>query len=244
MRFRPVLLALAIAAPLAVGPAGAQVPDEFTNLKVLPKDIGKQELLDIMKGFTAALGVRCSACHVQEVPGDFSTFDWASDEKDEKDIARGMMRMVKDLNAKTLPQITGENDSAVSCVTCHKGLAHPRTLAADLIGVAEKDGAEAAVARYRDLRKEYYGSGSFDFRPTSLDEVTRTLAEKGDTAGARRMAELNLELDPDHVIARLQLAQIELGDGNTDAARALVEKVLEQDPENRAAQRMQQQLKK
>ena len=32
----------------------AQVPDQYTNLKVLPKDIGKRELLGTMKSFARA----------------------------------------------------------------------------------------------------------------------------------------------------------------------------------------------
>lgn len=39
-------------------------PDAFTNLQVLPKDITQSELIDLMAGFTRALGVRCTHCHV------------------------------------------------------------------------------------------------------------------------------------------------------------------------------------
>jgi len=35
-----------------------QFPDKFTNLKVLPKDVSKQELQLSMRGFGFALGVR------------------------------------------------------------------------------------------------------------------------------------------------------------------------------------------
>jgi tetratricopeptide (TPR) repeat protein len=43
-----------------------QIPDKFTNLQVLPKDLGKRELLETMKNFTRALGVRCQFCHIGE----------------------------------------------------------------------------------------------------------------------------------------------------------------------------------
>ena len=49
---------------LMTAPLCAQVPDEFTNLKVLDKDIGKQDLIGIMKGWAGGLGVRCNHCHV------------------------------------------------------------------------------------------------------------------------------------------------------------------------------------
>jgi thioredoxin reductase len=47
-------------------PVPGQIPDKFTNLKVLPKDISKQELQSTMRGFAFALGVRCEHCHVEE----------------------------------------------------------------------------------------------------------------------------------------------------------------------------------
>ncbi|HXV14001.1 MAG TPA: c-type cytochrome, partial [Candidatus Krumholzibacteria bacterium] len=61
----PRLLAVVMvfaAAWIAV-PAPAQIPDTFTNLKVLPKDIQKAELVGIMRGFSMALNVRCTHCH-------------------------------------------------------------------------------------------------------------------------------------------------------------------------------------
>ena len=57
-RFTFAACALAVLVLLSA-PLGAQIPDEFTNLKILDKDIGKQQLLGIMKGFSGALGVRC-----------------------------------------------------------------------------------------------------------------------------------------------------------------------------------------
>ena len=51
------------------GPAAAQIPDEFTNLKVLPGDIGKRELVNTMRGFAGALGVRWTQCHPGPAPG-------------------------------------------------------------------------------------------------------------------------------------------------------------------------------
>ena len=42
----------------------SQIPDEFKNLRVLPEDIAKPELMDAMRHFSFALGVRCQHCHV------------------------------------------------------------------------------------------------------------------------------------------------------------------------------------
>jgi len=61
----------ALGALLTASPARAEIPDEFTNLEVLPEDITRGELVSIMRGFAGALGVRCNHCHVGEDPSDF-----------------------------------------------------------------------------------------------------------------------------------------------------------------------------
>src|SRR5437867_5354710 len=174
---------IGIALVLQGGSASAQIPDKFTNLKVLPKNISKDELLTTMRGFSMGLGVRCDHCHFfQEATrhGDF-----ASDEKKEKDIARGMMMMVKEINGKLVPRTGVENPVQVRCVTCHHGVAHPQTLADVLKGAVEKDGIAAAQPKYKELREKYYGSGAYDFRPASLNAVAEWLAhDRKDLDGA------------------------------------------------------------
>ncbi len=88
------IAALVLAAPLA-----AQLPDSFENLEVLPKDIGQRELIEVMKGFSGALGVRCQHCHVGEEGKPLSDFDFVSDERPAKDAARVMMRMTEKINS-------------------------------------------------------------------------------------------------------------------------------------------------
>ena len=112
------------AAPPANAPAFANPPHK--NLKVLPQDIPGPQLLGTMKFFAQSLGVRCTFCHVGTEGQPLSTFDFASDAKPNKNVARGMIRMVKELNTN-LPMITGEADSKVTCFTCHRGAQHPAT---------------------------------------------------------------------------------------------------------------------
>ncbi|MCB1181947.1 c-type cytochrome [bacterium] len=243
-RFATHLVRGLCAAVLLAGVAGAAVPDEFTNLKVLPAETGKQELLDIMKKFTADLGMRCSDCHVQKVPGDFDSFDWASDELRNKEKARGMMRMVGRLNGELLPEAAGGHADGITCYTCHRGLHEPRTMEQEMLRTAHKSGIEAAEARYRELREQYYGSGSYDFGSNPLFAVANTMAESDDLDGARAMAKLNIEMNPDDTKAHLQLAQIELAAGNREEAGRVVREVLAKDPENRHAKRMQMELAK
>lgn len=62
--------------------SSAQVPTEFKNLRLIPSDIESRELIDVMKNFTMALGVRCEFCYVGEAGASLSTFDFASDAKE------------------------------------------------------------------------------------------------------------------------------------------------------------------
>lgn len=131
---RSWLVAAAVAlsaAVMAPGPAQAQLPDEFTNLQVLPKDISKQELVGTMKGFAIGLGVRCWYCHKGE-GDDFSTFDFASDDKKTKQAARLMLGMVLTINSEFVSKVPHEETGgeqgehvSVKCMTCHRGKPKP-----------------------------------------------------------------------------------------------------------------------
>jgi len=96
----------------------------FKNLKVFPKDISRADLLANMKLFSQSLGVRCTYCHVGEEGKPLSTFDFASDAKEHKVIARDMLRMAHRLNTD-LPGITGDPSARISCFTCHRGSEKP-----------------------------------------------------------------------------------------------------------------------
>jgi hypothetical protein len=95
-------------APEKKGP----MPDP-TNLKVL-KVTTRAEVVQIMRTFTAGLGVQCNFCHVQ---GNF-----ASDENPKKEIARHMLEMSHDINSK-FP----DGKMHVTCYTCHRGETEPKT---------------------------------------------------------------------------------------------------------------------
>ena len=106
--------------------AAQQTPPPPQNLKVLPKDIARPALTAIMRGYTAALGVQCNHCHVED------NTKRASDENPKKDIARKMIKMTMDINATYLQ---GVGDPAlpdqpkVTCYTCHRGAVKPLTAA-------------------------------------------------------------------------------------------------------------------
>jgi Photosynthetic reaction centre cytochrome C subunit len=121
-------IAYAQNSPLAAQPA--QPPfalPPYKNLKVFPKDVSRADLRSNMKFFAQSLGVRCTYCHVGEEGKPLSTFDFASDAKDHKNIARDMIRLADRLNSKDLPDATGLPDAKVTCFPCHRGSTKPAT---------------------------------------------------------------------------------------------------------------------
>src|SRR5688572_29248204 len=93
-------LALATALVLAAAPARAagQIPEKFENLQYFPKDIARDSLVQTMRGFSFALGVRCQYCHAGGDGVSFQGVNFASDDKPTKRNARFMLRMVDSLN--------------------------------------------------------------------------------------------------------------------------------------------------
>lgn len=109
-------------------------PGKLENLMMFPRDIEVKQLLDAMKSFSKALGVRCWHCHVGQEGQDLSEFDFISDTKAEKQIARTMMRMTRAIRQDTMPEVArimreigghDNADPAVNCYTCHRGKTHP-----------------------------------------------------------------------------------------------------------------------
>jgi hypothetical protein len=82
-------------------PKPPNIPDTFTNLKVLPSTITKPELVTLMKQFSITFKVRCSYCH--EVSDDLSEGSFASDNKTTKLEARKLVRLIHE-STTTLQQ--------------------------------------------------------------------------------------------------------------------------------------------
>ena len=233
--FALVLFALIV----SIGPAAAQIPDEFTNLKVLPKDIGRDDMVSLMRDFSSALGVRCKFCHLGESEDSLEGYDFASDEPKHKQIARGMMQMTSELNGKLLPQTGLRSPAPVRCVTCHHGLAEPQTIDRLLMEVIEEDGVDAAAERYKTLREEYYGTGAYNFGPGPMNSLVETLAEdKQDVKSALVMMKLHVETNADSVVGHLMLARLYMASNEHRLAVQSVSRALELEPDNPHAQRM------
>lgn len=215
--------------------ASAQIPDTFTNLEVLPKDIPKQELVGIMRAFSSSLGVRCTHCHVGENPADLSTVDFASDAKDTKKVAREMMKMTGEVNsilARSIGSMRPE-PLQVRCVTCHHGLPRPETLEQVLTASLALAGPDSTVAKYRRLRTEYYGAAAYDFGEWSLIAIAEKVAKDPASAdGALALLNTNLEFHPESAGTYARIAETWLIKGDREAALKNFDRALWLAPED------------
>lgn len=224
-----LLTATILAAP---GASSAQWPPEsLTNLQVLPKDTPVRELTMTMRDFAFALGVQCTHCHVGEDSNDLSSIDFRSDDKLAKRQAREMIRMVRRLNEEALPALPERSDPpvVVACRTCHRGLERPVDIRDLLAETFEREGVEVAIARYRELREEYYGSDAYDFRHFVLANVAERVADR-DPDGAIRLLELNGELFPTSGQTFATMAKIYRDKGDVDSAIRALERAVAADP--------------
>jgi cytochrome c peroxidase len=132
MHREQLLLAAGCAAFLAaVGtaqptPAPGPLTPPYKNLQVLSKDITQAQLMQNMKFFAQSLGVRCVHCHVGQEGQPLSTFDFASDAKRTKLVARRMLAMVHRINEQDFG-VKEFKDVKVTCYTCHRGSTEPLT---------------------------------------------------------------------------------------------------------------------
>ena len=94
------------------------------NLQVLPKDMTRQQVTQLMRTFTAALNVECDHCHVG------TQQERAKDDNPKKGIARKMIQMTDAINKDLLKGIgdpAPAGAAKVTCFTCHRGAIKPLT---------------------------------------------------------------------------------------------------------------------
>lgn len=217
----------------AAGPSAGQIPDKFENLKVLPKNISKMELVDMMKRFTGALGVRCWHCHVGEEGQPLSEFDFVSDNKAAKKATRTMIKMVTEINGTFLSKLEDKTSSGlkVDCMTCHHGQTKPRRIEEILEDAVMAHGASSAKTKYTALRSEHYGGFTYDFSEGMLNALADRLMKADEAEAAIEMLNLNLEHYPNSVSTYSTLSEVYLKQGDKSKAIENIKKALEIDPE-------------
>ena len=117
-------LALSAAVGAGVLAQGGGQGAPLQNLQVLPKDMPRQQVTQLMRSFTAALGVECTHCHVGTAQ------ERHKDDNPKKAIARQMLKMTMTINNDMLKGVgdaPAAGASKVTCFTCHRGALKPLT---------------------------------------------------------------------------------------------------------------------
>jgi photosynthetic reaction center cytochrome c subunit len=91
----------------------------FKNVQVL-KGIPVDQFMGTMGFFSAALGMNCTDCHVDESGGNWAKY---SDDNDLKRTARRMVQMVAGINKGSFA-----GRQVVTCNTCHRGSRRPNVM--------------------------------------------------------------------------------------------------------------------
>jgi hypothetical protein len=242
----PIVAALVLIGPASAQMSQPQTPWKGKNLKYFPANISRDTLTQRMREFSFALGVRCQYCHAGGNGITFDGVDFPSDEKAPKKKARAMLRMVDRVNKTLLPDVPSRAEPRVEvdCATCHRGLPLPKTLQTTLLEIVNKDGVAAAVARYRELRRDDMISGRYNFGEWEINELARRLAVANDTASAIAILEMNGEYYPKSPAIDFQLGELHRARGERDKALQSYHAALEKAPDHEGAKRRLEELEK
>lgn len=243
MRHRLIWLAAVAALGMPAGAQAPQAPWQGKNLQYFPKDITRDALVQQMRQFSFALGVRCEYCHNDKAmtPSGLDFAAFALDEKPPKAKARAMLRMVDQLNQVALAAVPSRAEPrvTVTCAICHRGLPLPKTLQTTLFEIVAAEGAAAAVARYRELRRDQALSGRYNFGEWEINELARRLFEGGNVAAAIAILEMNGEFNPKSAEIDFMLGELHLKSGDREKAAARYRAAIEKSPQHeRAKQRL------
>lgn len=234
MRVVLLMVSAALAAVPALAQAPAQPPWRGQNLQFFPADIPRNDLTQRMREFSFALGVRCQHCHAGGDGVSFDGVDFASDARPAKVTARAMLRMTQQINGVLLPALPARAEPRVevACVTCHRGLALPKSLQTTLFEVVVRDGIAAATARYRELRAGEPTSGRYDFGEWEINELARRLEEANRRADAIAILEMNGEFHPRSTAIDLEIGRLHAANGDRDKALLRYRTALAKEPGN------------
>ena len=236
MRFPLLLLSALVLPAVSIAQPGHFPPDSLVNTRVFPHATPVVQVIGAMRNFTSDLGVRCQFCHVGEEGKPLDTFDFTSDDRRTKLVARQMMLMVQEINRRvdTLPG-RAAGGLQVTCATCHRGVSRPAPLFAVLTDIGTASGADSAVRAYKALRSRYYGRAAYDFGESSLNTAAFRLGRAGKFDEAFAMLRLNEDFFPQSSGLSVFRGNINLMRGDTASAEAAFREAVRRDSTNEEA---------
>ena len=236
MRLNIVGLLLVVAPDVSAQVQGKFPPDSLINVKVISKSTPVADVVGTMRNFAGALGVRCQFCHVGSEGQPLAEFDFASDQKRNKVVARQMMRMLAEINQRldTIPE-KGHPAVTATCATCHRGVSRPVPLASLVQDYAVSVSADSAISAYKILRARYYGRDAYDFSEPSLNTAAFRTARAGKTDEALKLLQYNETLYPNSSGMSVFKGNILLMKGDTAGAETAFREAIRRDSTNMEA---------
>lgn len=217
---RAISAVILLVLPAVASAQGKFPPDSLINVKVFAKDTPVRDLLATMRGWTGALGVRCTHCHVGEEGRPLNTLDFASDEKRPKAVARVMLQMVNAINGDHLSKLPEGGPAAlgVSCETCHRGVARPERIERIIESIITTAGVDSAARAYRGLLAAYEHRGSYNFTEGPLSGLAQQLSARKQYDDALALLTLNEDMHKGSPDVPLVRGDVLLAKGDTAAA--------------------------
>jgi hypothetical protein len=96
--------------PLPAGSKEERAEQKYKNIQML-KGLPADRFMSVMFAFKSSLGVDCTYCHIKD--------QFEKDDKPTKQMARKMITITRDANAKL------GGAGRVTCFTCHRGQTRP-----------------------------------------------------------------------------------------------------------------------
>lgn len=220
-----VTLLIGTTAPRLAEGQGSFPPESLVNVKFFKKNTPVRDVIGFMRnisGTQGALGVRCTYCHVGEEGKPLTTYDFASDEKRPKLVARAMMEMVRAINVDLLSAVPNRPQPLlnVACETCHRGVARPVPIEVLIENALTSGGADSASRTYRALRDTYAQRGSYNFTAFPLTNLAMALGARGQQDNGIAIARMATEFHPQAGIVPFTLGELLLAKRDTAAAVA------------------------
>jgi hypothetical protein len=245
LRISRLLVAAIAAAPVVAAPLDAQrrfPPDSLVNVSVIPRNTPVPEVIATMRAFSQALGVRCTYCHVGADSLPLTAYDFTSDEKRAKQVARLMMEMVVTLNTVHLAAIPDRPAPPVraTCETCHRGVSRPMPIEQLVEAALGSAGVDSAGRAYRNLYEALRFRGAYDFTDAPLSALALRLARQRRFDEAIALLAVNDETHPGSANVPFARGEVLLARGDTAGAVAAYQQSAQRSPTGPGAQRLRQ----